>query len=186
MHWADLQLLGSALGWQGGTSSLQQGTRLQLILCHLQGRLPQARCSLSGAVMWLCSGRGEAADMGCACIVHCKSGYPKSCCLLTLMVNLCWPGLRGTRLVGSSCKMISCLPGNAIPIDHFPAGLYWFSLIQCKCFVCSKGSMNVPMKPKPVLLSVLLFKSLCHSRVAFLHSVHSCSLGGAIARGLIL
>lgn len=112
-----------ALEWQGGTSSFQRSGRLQLILCHPQGRLPQAQCSLSGVVMWLCSGRSVAADMGCACIMHCKSGYHKNCCLLTLTVNLCWPGLRGTRLVGSSCKMIS-FAGNAIPIDHFPAGLY--------------------------------------------------------------
>lgn len=141
------------------------------------GQLPQTQCSLSGLVMCLCSGRGVAAAMGSACIVHCKSGYHKSCCLLTLPVNLCWPGLRGTMLVGNPCKMISCLPGNAIPIDHFPAGLYWFSLIQCKCFACRKGSVNVPMRSKSVLLSFLLFKSYCRSRVAFLHLVHAYSWG---------
>lgn len=166
-----------ALGWQGGTSSFQHSTRLQLIHRHPQGQLPQAQRSLAGVVMWLCSGRGVAADMGCACITQCKSGYHKSCCLLTLPVNLCWPGLCGTRLVGSPCKIISCVPGNAIPIDHFPAGLYWFSLIQCKCFACRKGSVNVPMRSKSVLLSLLLFKSYCHSCVAFLHSVHAYSWG---------
>lgn len=61
-------------------------------------------------------------------------------------------GLHGPQLVCSSCQVISCLLVNAIPIDHFPAGLYWFSLIQCKCFACRKGSMNVPMRSKSVPL----------------------------------
>lgn len=178
MGWADSQLFSTCSGLA------RRDISFQLIHYHLEGQWPQAQCSLSGVVMWLCSSRDVAAGMSCACILYCKSGYHKSCCLLTLLVNLCWPGLHGTGLVGRPCKMISCLPGNAIPIDHFPTGLYWFSLIQCKCFACRKGSVNVPLRSKSVLLSLLLLKSYCHSRVAFLHSVHAYSWGGNNCQGL--
>lgn len=173
MHRAGLQLFGTCSRLSRRYISLLHSTELQQIYVYQQRLLPQARyCVLGGddvTVIWEgCS----VQTCGCACIMHCKSS-----CFLTFPVNLCWPGLCGPRLVCSPCRIISCLLVNAIPIDHFPAGLYWFSLIHCKCFACRKGSVNVPMRSKSVPLSLLLFKSYCHSCVAFLHSVHAYSWG---------
>lgn len=179
MHRADLQLFSMCSRLTGRYISLLAQHRAPAdIYSHQQGHLPQAQYSVvrGGDVTVIWEGC-SVQTCSCACIMHCKSGYHKSCCLLTFPMNLCWPGLRGPQLVCSPCQIISCLLVNAIPIDQFPAGLYWFNLIQCKCFACRKGSMNVPMRSKSVPLSLLLFKSYCHSCVAFLHSVRACSWG---------
>lgn len=155
-------------------SSIAPSSSWYILICR--GSCLRLSTLLSRVVMLLWFGRGVACRHAAAlasCIA--KSGYHKSCCLLTFPVSLCWPELHGPWLVSRPCKIISCLPVNTISIDQFPAGLYWFSLIQCKCFACRKGSINVPMRSKSVPLFLFLFKSYCHSYVAFLHSVRAYS-----------
>ena len=184
MQRADTQLFGVCSRRAGGYTSLL--AEVQLIYSHYQGGLPQAQpCAVMAGDVTVIWEECSVETCGCACITCCKSGYHKSFCLLTFPMNLCWPGPRGPRLVCSPCQIISCLLVNAIPIDQFPAGLYWFSLIQCKCFACRNSSVNVPMRSKLVPLSLLLFKSYCHS--CSFPTLSTCLfLGGAIARGLVL